>query len=289
MAAESLATSLKRAFIWHWHLLGLGTIATFAVLTGPAAVAWVPLVAAAELSYLGFLGLNPRFQNVLRGRELVEADKGSKLDPMEQMRKMQSFLVREDQERFDALQKRCRDLLNLRRHMDSQSVGSGDAKFRAESLDRLLWLFLKLLHQRSGLERFLSSSNRASMEWELSSVEDQLKKLKEKDQAAGGAEGRITASVQENAATIRGRLENYDKAAENREIVAADLAKTEQQIIHICEVGMTMRDSAGLSAQIDGISASLRSSETAFNVPDLENLLSDTEAPPLLSGRMVAE
>ncbi len=58
-APEGLAVSLKRAFTWHWHLLGLGAGATVAVLSG-APLLFLPFIAAAELGYLGFLGLNPR-------------------------------------------------------------------------------------------------------------------------------------------------------------------------------------------------------------------------------------
>ena len=58
MIAEGIGANIKRAFLWHWHLLGLGTGAGFALLSGMP-FAWVPLLAAAELAYLGFLGLQP--------------------------------------------------------------------------------------------------------------------------------------------------------------------------------------------------------------------------------------
>ena len=276
MATEGVGAALKRAFTWHWHLLGLGSIAAFAVLTGPAAAAWVPLLVAGELAYLGFLGLNPRFQKLLRGKDLVETK--AKEDPNDQLAKMLPFLVSEDRERFQQLQTRCIALLDLRRRMDAQSDDAGAENFRGESLDRLVWLFLKLLHQRSGLERFLSSTNRASMEWELSAAEEQLKK------APGGPDGRVALAVKERIETIKSRMANYDKAVENRDVVAAEIDKTEQQITHLVEVGMTTRDSASLSAKIDGISESLKSSETAFRHPDIAEILSDDEAPPLLSG-----
>ncbi len=282
MASEGVGTALKRAFTWHWHLLGLGSAVGFALLTGPAAVAWVPILAAAEIGYLGFLGLNPRFQNVLRGKEITKA--APKPDANSQLKRLLDFLVPEDRERFQQLQNRCVDLLDLRRRMDAKSGNDGSENFRGESLDRLLWLFLKLLHQRSGLERFLATTNRASMEWELSGANEQLKKATEKDKANGGIDSRLTNSIKERITAIQGRLDNYDKANENREVLAADLDKTEQQITHLCEVGMTMSDSEGLSAQIDGISESLKTSETAFRHPDLEGILNDEAPPPLLSG-----
>ncbi|MBL9117846.1 MAG: hypothetical protein JNJ83_22750 [Verrucomicrobiaceae bacterium] len=282
MAIESAGSALKRAFLWHWHLLGLGAVVAFAALSGPAAVGWVPLLAAAEISYLGFLGLNPRFQKLLRGKELVKEH--SQHDAGGQLKEMMSFLLPVDRERFEILRNRCGNLLELRRALDSRGADDGTDNFRAESLDRLLWLFLKLLHQRSGLQRFLSSASRDGMASELSAAENQLRASQEKDKAAGGVEGRLTTSIRERMQTIQGRIDNFDKAASNLDVVAADIDKTEQQITHLCEVGMTTRDSAGLSAQIDGISSSMKSSEAAFRLPELESILSDEgEVPSLLS------
>ena len=275
-----MGSLLKRAFLWHWHLLGLGAVLGFALLSGPGASALIPIIVAGELAYLGFLGLNPRFQKVLRGKEMVAA--AANPDATQQIQELLAFLVPEDRDRFKHLQNRCVSLLDLRRQMDRKSSADGSEDFRAESLDRMLWLFLKLLHQRSGLERFLSSTNRAGIEWEQSAAQDQLKGAMAKDQAAGG-ESRLTASVRDRLTTITERLANYDKAAASRELVAAEIDKTEQQITHLVEVGMTTRDSANLTAQIDGISASLQASETAFHPVDMDGILSDQVAPPLLS------
>ena len=52
------------------------------------------------------------------------------------------------------------------------------------------------------------------------------------------------------------RVANYDQAHENFDLVNAEVDKTEQKIVHLCEVGMTNRDPSGLSHQIDGIAES---------------------------------
>ena len=278
---ETMGSLLKRAFFWHWHLLALGAAIGFALVTGPAASALLPLVVAGELAYLGFLGLNPRFQKVLRGKEMM-ATTVTEPNPTQQINELMAFLVPEDRDRFTYLQNRCLNLLNLRRQMDRKSSADGSEDFRAESLDRMLWLFLKLLHQRSGLERFLNSTNRAGIEWEQNAADEQLKRSIAKDEATG-SESRLTVSVRDRLNTIKERLANYDKAAASRELVAAEIDKTEQQITHLVEVGMTTRDSANLTAQIDGISASLQASEAAFHPIELDGILSDQFTPPLLS------
>ncbi len=288
MSAESIGDKMKRAFRWHWHLLGLSVGLGISILSGAPQMC-LPLLAAAELAYLGFLGIQPRFQNVLRGQAMMKGGTTAE-DPAARYEKIASFLTHEDLTRFQHLQGRCASLLDLRRRMDSKDGSDSSEDFRAESLDRMLWLCLKLLHQRSGLERFLASTNRVQIDSEMRAAEDQLTESKKRDTAAGGIEGRLTTSINERIKTIGERLENYNKATESLELVCSEIEKTEQQITHLCEVGMTMRDSSNLSAQIDSISESLQSSEKAFAHASIAGLLDEDEsAPPLLSGSMTAQ
>jgi len=278
---DGLRARLKRAFRWHWHLLGLGAGVVMALVSGDPGM-WLPVVAAAEVGYMGMLGLNPRFQAVLK---LEERPKGPPpINPAQRFQQLMSFLSPADVSRFEVLQQRCAELLELRRRMDAREGASGVDDFRAESLDRMLWLFLKLLHQRSGLERFLVATHRTAIESELRAAEDQLRATEECDKAAGVTESRLAGSVRERIKTIRARMENHQKAEESLELVNAEIDKTEQQITHLCEVGMTMRDAAGLSSQIDSISESLQSSELTFAHADVSQFFDDETAPPLLSG-----
>lgn len=278
---EGMTAALKRAFTWHWHLLGLGAGLGVAVLSG-APMVILPLLAAAELGYLGFLGLNPRFQNVLKGQKKTPPP--LPVDPRQRYQQLLSFLSEADSARFDDLRRRCAELVNLRRSMDAKQGTSGVEDFRGESLDRMLWLFLKLLHQRSGLEKFLGATRRENIETELKSAEQQLATALERDKTAGLPESRLATSIRERITTIRERLDNHQQARDGLELVTAEIDKTEQQITHLCEVGMTMSDSAGLTAQIDSISASLQSSEKIFAETSFSQIYDDEQAPPLLSG-----
>ena len=278
---EGLTASLKRAFTWHWHLLGLGAGATVAVLSG-APLLVLPFLAAAELGYLGFLGLNPRFQNVLKGQK--KSPPPLPVDPRQRFQQLMAFLNPADAERFETLRQRCMELVKLRRDMAAKEGASGADDLRGESLDRMLWLFLKLLHQRTGLEKFLGATKRESIEAELKSAEQQLATAQERDKSAGLPESRLATSIRDRVTTIRERLDNHHKAAESLELVTAEIDKTEQQITHLCEVGMTMSDSAGLSVQIDTISQSLQSSEKIFSEASFSQIYDDEPAPPLLSG-----
>lgn len=280
-ASEGFGGALKRAFTWHWHLLGLGAGAAVVVLSG-APMVCLPFLIAAELGYLGFLGLNPRFQNVLKG--MRKSPPPLPVDPTQRFQQLMAFLNPHDAERFETLRDRCMQLLNLRRSMGAKNSSSDADDFRGESLDRMLWLFLKLLHQRSGLERFLGATRREQIELELKSASQQFETAQARDTAAGLPESRLVTSIRERVATIQERLENYRKASDGLELVTAEIDKTEQQITHLCEVGMTMSDSVGLSVQIDSISESLQSSEKIFSQASFAQIYDDEPAPPLLSG-----
>ena len=284
MSSEGLGTQMKRAFLWHWHLLGLGVGVGFAALSGQPGV-FLPFVLAGELAYLGLLGIQPRFQNVLRaGVDVPEHGVTEEGTAVQRYERVLSFLMDEDRQRFEHLQGRCASLLELRRRMDSEDGVGGGEDFRAESLERMLWLCLKLLHQRSGLERFLAATKREHIQQDMDAAQQRLAESKAKDARTGVGESRLTVSISERIRTIGERLLNYDKAVESMELVGSEIAKTEQQITHLCEVGMTMRDSAGLSAQIDSISESLQSSESVFAHASVAGLLDEGgAAPPLLS------
>jgi hypothetical protein len=280
-AAEGLTRALKRSFTWHWHLLGLGAGVSIAVLSG-APLLFLPFLAALEIGYLGFLGLNPRFQKVIKAQN--SAPPPLPIDPNQRFQQLMAFLNSVDAERFRSLRQRCSELLNLRRSMATKGDLTGVDDFRSESLDRMLWLFLKLLHQRSGLERFLAATHLGQIEGELKSAQEQLASAQARDAAAKLPESRLVASIRERIVTIQERLDNQRKASEELELVTAEIDKTEQQITHLCEVGMTAGDSVGLSVQIDSISASLQSSEKIFSQSTFSQIYDDEPAPPLLSG-----
>lgn len=265
---------IARAFKWHWNLLFLGAGAAFAFLSGNPDLV-LPLVAAGEVLYLGALGTNGRFQSVLTGRKMLKEKESG---PKARLAQLLEFLSAEDQERFSGLQLRCHSMMQLRRKMNSEASPAGETDFRAESLDKLLWLFLRLLHHKSGLERFLRHTSREDLATQLEKAKAQLEEVKQKQSSE-----RLVESIREKTTTIEDRLSNYGRAEENLEIIGAELDKTEQKIAHICEVGMTSRDGSELSFQIDGITQGIAVSQQALADLRVDDIF-EGETPSLLSG-----
>ena len=278
---DGIVANLVRAGKWHWNLLGLGAGTALALMSGPLALGGLAIVGGLELAYLGFLGLNPRFQAVLKAGKQPPPPAA---DGLRQLDQLLSFLTPDDRQRFEKLRDRCAALLELRRNMEAKDPGLTAERFRGESLDRMLWLFLKLLHQKSGLERFLATTSREAIETELQRSEAQLHEaLGRHPQDPTPTENRLATSIRERIATVRERLTNHDQAGGNWELACAEIDKTEQQINHLCEIGMTLRDSGDLAAQADSISASMQSSERVFADTAATDLILADTVPPLLS------
>lgn len=279
-APDTFITQIMRALKWHWNLLFLGAGAAFSVLSGRPDM-MLPALLAGELAYLGFLGTNQRFQNVLRGQKLAEgADAAAAREAAlsaARLRQLVDFLGQNDRSRFEALRQRSRDMTELQRSMQSDRSPAGDAGFKTQSLDKLLWMFLKLLHHKAGLERFLVSASGEKLRQEHTDAETNLQAARDR-----GAPERLIAPLEEKLKTIQERLTNFSQGEENLAVLMAEIDKTEQKINHLCEVGMTSRDGSDLSHQIDGVADSVKLSERALADLDLGNLFEDTEAPPPL-------
>jgi len=271
------------AWMWHWHLLTLSALGAFAMLSGRFGM-WIPFILAGEVAYLGFLGMNPRFQNILKGKSTLKK-KPSTVTPssesQSQLVQMIAFLSPENRSRFEHLRHRCFELIELRRKMEGSETQTVDS-FRSTSLDRMLWLFLKLLHHQTGLIKFLSTAKEDDMLEELNNARRDLDSAEIKNREKGLADSRLTVSIKERIQTIEERIENLHKANESLELVQSEIDKTEQQITHLCEVGMTVRDATSLGSQIDAISNSIRSSEQIFSQADLNDYLSEDQVPSML-------
>jgi hypothetical protein len=277
MSSDSFGKMLSRAFTWQWNLLALGAGITLGILSGIPDVV-LPIVVATELGYLGFIGTQQRFQNVLRGKELLAAgrDGPPPLPRESQLDRLLGQLSDPDIRRFQLLRNRCTALLKLRRRVHSgDPKHGGGSRFHIESLNKLLWLFLKLLLQKNALAQFTGSTERPELVAESEKTQAEIESVRE-----GSSNARLIRSLEEKFTTIQSRIENYDQSEQNLRIVDVELDKTEQKISHIVELGMTSTDSTDLSAQIEALTMSVESNEVAMQDLNLHEVFKeDPEGP----------
>lgn len=267
--------------MWHWNLLAVGAGVAFAFMSGQPGVV-LPALAAGELAYLGFIGTNPRFQKVLRGKEMLEDAAQQKAArsaaAQRKLRTTLDALPRAEATRFENLRARCIKMTKLRRQLGHGDAG--ESQFRSESLEKLLWLFLGVQSQRAAIDSFLATTDRAALTTDLDTARADVEAA-----LVGNRGEQLLRSLKERVETIESRIENYDQAQDNRDLLTAELDKTEQKIAHICELGMTNKSPADLGTQIDSIAESVTLSQQALSGIDLGGTLSEE---PLADGTLLS-
>jgi hypothetical protein len=199
------------AFLWRWNLLIFGAGVAFSMLS-PSPSMFFPLVAAVDIAYLGLLAPHPKFQKAVAARRRGGAEEVHVRQVMDQIRKV---LKHQAWERFERLRNRCKQLNDLAVQFRGPDARQDPALFdlQSSSLERLLWLFLKLLYSQDALEGFLNSTDRTEIQRQIEVNEKSLELAKSK-----GRSEKLLTALQDKLAILRQRLENYDRAKDNRDL-----------------------------------------------------------------------
>src|SRR5688572_1265196 len=156
---------LKEAFLYRWNVLLFGGAAVAAVISGKPDIA-LPLVAAAEITYLAGLATLPRFQAAIdaKARAETRAAGGSTRETCDSRTRLMEVLRGlgdERRNRFLRLRARCVEMTRLANAVrgDTRDDSGASHELRTPALDRLLWVFLRLLLSEQALERFLRAAD----------------------------------------------------------------------------------------------------------------------------------
>lgn len=275
-----LGDYLKEAFLFRWNLLFLLGGGAAAALT-PLAPVLLPLVAAGELTYLAGLISVPRFRAAIDAK-LHAASSGAPAEKAAapvSLVAMLSGLPKEARTRFERLHARCVEMRAIAAGVRGAAgdTGGGAEEIRTPGLDRLLWLFLRLLLSRTALDRFLQSID----DRDLSTKLDELKKSLASAQAAG--DERIVRSLQDSLAMAELRLDNFSRAKKNAEFVSVELDRIEGKIQALAEMAVNRQDPDFLSSQVDSAAESMRQTEKAVSeLQHLTGLADQLEEPPAI-------
>ena len=157
-----------------------------------------------------------------------------------------------------------------------EQAGSAE-DIRTPGLDRLLWLFLRLLVSRTALDRFLAADGRAGADGPRSRT---LRKLAAA-QTAG--DERVIRSLQDSVASGELRLDNYGRAKKNAEFVRIELDRIEGKIQALAEMTVNRQDPDFLSSQVDSAAESMRQTEkTVSELQHLTGLGDQLQEPPAI-------
>ena len=285
---------LKEAFMFRWNLLVFGGAAAAAVVSGHADVA-LPLVAAAEVTYLAGLSTLPRFQAAIDAKARSEEPGGfsglrqpqqpSQDDPVaarDRILEVLKSLTEDRRSRFLRLRARCVEMSRIANAVrgDTRDPSGADKELRTPALDRLLWVFLRLLLSEQAIARFLQAADESGIEKSLVDLQARRKKRADSVGEANQADDRIIRSLDDSISTAKARKENLEKAKQNAEFVATELDRLENKIAAVTEMAVAHTDPDEMSSRIDAISEGI--SQTEATIRELQQItgVSDHETTP---------
>lgn len=273
--------------MFRWNLLLFGGAAAAAVISGHPEVA-LPVVAAAELTYLAGLTSLPRFQGAIDAKsrredrgatergENPEAKAGARQRLVETLGKLDP----ERRNRFLRLRARCVEMQRIGNAVRGETRDTSGAthELRAPALDRMLWTFLRQLLAQQGIENQLRVTDAAEIRKNLDSLQTRLTAAQAK------ADDRMIRSLTDAIATAELRLANHKKTAENGELLAVDLDRVEQKIQALMEMGISSNPD-DLSVQVDAIADGMAQTESTIReLQQITGLGEPETTPAILDG-----
>jgi hypothetical protein len=274
-----LSDYLREAFLFRWNLLLFsGGVAAAALM--PFATALLPLVAAGELTYLAGLISIKRFRSAVDAKIHAAGSAASTVAgaPVSLVAMLKG-LPPDARARFERLHARCLEMRGIAagvRGAAGDQAGSAE-EIRTPGLDRLLWLFLRLLMSKTALDRFVQ----AVSEPELTTRLEEMRRNLAAAQAV--QDERVVRSLQDSVASAELRIDNYGRAKKNAGFVSIELDRIESKIQALAEVAVNRQDPDFISSQVDSAAESMRQTEKAVTeLQHLTGLADQLDEPPAI-------
>jgi hypothetical protein len=265
-----LGKYIKKAFLNHWNLLAFLGGMGFALISGHPDV-FVPLVLAGEATYLGVLGTHPKYQRYVDVQEHKESREQGSVVVAEAFGRILKSLPARQLRRFESLRDRCLALRQIAQQMRaSEDLGTSSTpepleELQLSGLERLLWIYLRLVYTQTMLERFFERTNESQIQSEIKRLEERIARMPSEEAAGTSPRQTIRKALQDNLETCRGRLDNLHKARDNFDLVEAEIERLENKISSITEMAINRQDPQFVSGQVDQVAASLVQTEQTMN------------------------
>ncbi len=261
---------LQTAFTSRWNLLLAGAGVAAAFISGFPAVI-LPLVAAGELYYLASMVTNDRFRDAVDAQAAKSRREATAIGTREAYERLLRSLSPQLRQRFERLRERCLHLVDMAgRHRDTDS-GS------LESLERLLWGYLRMLHGTQSLSEFVEHTDGAGIRRRIAELDRRLEKLPKGDDPETV---RLRAVLEDDLRTTRERAENIDDAQKKLDIIVAEVERLESKIEAMAEGSVAKRDVSDIARRVDEVAEGMKRTDETMRQLQLPAELDDLEDPP---------
>jgi hypothetical protein len=255
----------KEALFSTWNLVflavGLVTAVGLAVGLGLNFGLLALVLFGAEAGLLFALSRNERFQRVVRSEKRARRHR-----PPSQKQRFEALPMR-DRKRYTRLRK-LRDEIEAN-HQRLSEAASGLVDTYVQKLDDLLDRYLTLLYRRKKYRDQLDSAEENKVRKSIEALERDM---------ADDAE-RVREVKAKRLRLLKQRLERFNMAHENLEIISARLVTIEDNVKHLHEASWTMQPPEEASAQIDRLLDEIEQSHAT--VREVQATLSGTDDPIL--------
>jgi len=256
---------LKAAFMNHWNLLAFAGGAVFAFLTGRPDIA-LPLVVAGEIGYLGLLGTHPKFQKAVDAQAAKAKRSVTDASSEEAFRRIRDGLPSDYLARYEELRQRCVELRQIALDLRPLTATGSPApleKMQLAGLDRLLWIYLRLLHTSASLDRFFARTGEAAITADIDRIGKRLAAFDA--DAANAKRKKARMALADNLETSRTRLQNLTKAHQNHELIQLEIDRLSNKIQTLSEIAVNRQEPDFIAGEVDAVASSMLETERTMN------------------------
>jgi hypothetical protein len=278
-------TYVGAAFRNRWNLLFSGAAISIGFVSGRPDVI-LPLALAVEVLYLAVLSMHERFRTVVDAETGQRDRVAAASSPVRTAPELLSRLGLYDQRQFQKLRNQCIELRRVAEGVKGRPGEPGSPRvtdMQIENINRLLWIYLKMLYSKRSLETFFRTTDEQELRRNLERVKERIEALgPEAEDTPQEVKQRL--SLLDTAQTAEMRLKNCLTARENYELLQLEIERLHSKIAGIAEMGINRQDTQFITNEIDVVSSSVLRTERT--VHDLESFtgysFGDAEPPPLL-------
>lgn len=263
---------IAHAFKSQYNLIGLGTALGFAILAGTG----LPLVLAAgvEMVVLPLVAGSQRFQRLVRARLLEERQEQKQARQQVETSEMLRSLNPPEFQRYRGLEVLAGEIRENYKGLDSSSRMLLDELI--QKLEFLLGFYLRMRYSIMRYEQYFATTDPEHIQERIAMLEHEI---------STGPE-RVREIKARTKAVLAKRLERYNKALENKQLIDAQTETVQEVLQLLRDQSYSMSDPRTITAQLDGLVSSAE--ETERGVKDMEELLS-AEQDVLMPGALTAE
>jgi hypothetical protein len=241
---------VKAAFNQKAKIAGMGLMPLNKMVLTAAVVLgfWNPgfwfLAVAGEALYLWLMASNDNYQKIVQATRLSQ----QKVVQGEKQIQLLQTLDGPSRDRYQRLWNNCSGILKITGgDMPDPEALSKD--LRVSGLNKLLWMFIKLLSSRLRIEAIISRTSTEELESEIEGISRKM--------AAQPESSPLRRSLQGTLDIQKRRLDNLLRAAESLEVVKAELDRIEKQVALLKEEASVSSDPELVSVRLDGVMDSL--------------------------------